>query len=37
LFAQEYEGEFIDSDSSAFSSALIEMALVDQLSEWPAL
>jgi hypothetical protein len=29
LYAQEYECEFIDSDTSAFSSALIEKALTD--------
>ena len=29
LYAQEFEGEFNDSDTSAFSSELIEMALVD--------
>ena len=29
IFAQEFEGEFTDADSSAFSSELIEMALVD--------
>jgi hypothetical protein len=29
LFSQEFEGAFIDADSSAFSSELIEAALVD--------
>jgi hypothetical protein len=29
LYAQEFEGEFNDSDTSAFNSELIEMALVD--------
>jgi hypothetical protein len=29
LFAQEFEGEFTDADTSAFSSELIEMALTD--------
>jgi hypothetical protein len=29
LYAQEFEGEFNDSDTSAFSSALIELALTD--------
>ena len=29
LFAQEFEGEFIDAESSAFSSELIELPLVD--------
>ncbi len=29
LFAQEFEGEFIDAASSAFSSEMIEMALAD--------
>jgi hypothetical protein len=37
LFRQEFEGEFIDSDTSAFSSELIELALVDQFSDWPPL
>jgi hypothetical protein len=37
LFSQEFEGEFIDSDTSAFSSELIELALVDQFSDWPPL
>jgi len=29
LFAQEFEGEFTDSDTSAFSSELVELALTD--------
>ena len=29
LFAQEFEGEFTDADTSAFSNELIELALVD--------
>jgi hypothetical protein len=29
MFAQEFEGEFIDAESSAFSSELIELALAD--------
>jgi hypothetical protein len=29
LFSQEFEGEFTDSDTSAFSSELIELALTD--------
>jgi hypothetical protein len=37
LFAQEFEGEFIDADTSAFSTQLIEQALVDELSGWPPL
>jgi hypothetical protein len=37
LFAQEFEGEFIDSDTSAFSSELIAMAVVEQISDWPVL
>jgi hypothetical protein len=37
LFSQEFEGEFIDSDASAFSSELIALALVDQFSDWPPL
>jgi hypothetical protein len=37
LFAQEFEGEFIDSDTSAFSSELIALALVDEFSDWPPL
>jgi hypothetical protein len=37
LFAQEFEGEFIDADTSAFATELIEQALVDELSDWPTL
>ena len=29
LFAQEFEGEFIDAESSAFSSEMIKLALVE--------
>jgi hypothetical protein len=29
LFSQEYENQFIDGASSAFSSELVELALVD--------
>ncbi len=29
LFGQEYEGEFIDGQSSAFAADMIERALVD--------
>ena len=32
LFAQEFEGEFTDADTSAFSSELIELALVDDFA-----
>jgi hypothetical protein len=35
LFAQEYEGEFIDAESSAFSSEMIERALVDDFERFP--
>jgi hypothetical protein len=35
IFSQEFEGEFVDSDTSAFSSELIELALTDKLSDWP--
>jgi hypothetical protein len=34
LFAQEFEGEFTDTDSSAFSSELIELALVDNFEKF---
>ena len=34
LFSQEFEGEFIDPDSSAFSSELIELALVDDFERF---
>jgi hypothetical protein len=30
LYSQEYCGEFIDANASAFSSELIEMALTDE-------
>jgi hypothetical protein len=32
LFAQEYECEFIDADTSAFSSEMIELALADDFA-----
>jgi hypothetical protein len=35
LFAQEFEGEFTDSDTSAFSSELIELALTDDFEPFP--
>src|SRR5438105_15613967 len=34
LFSQEFEGEFIDAESSAFSSELIELALVDDFERF---
>jgi hypothetical protein len=34
LFAQEFEGEFTDSDTSAFSSEMIELALVDDFERF---
>jgi len=34
LFAQEFEGEFIDAKSSAFSSEMIELALVDDFDRF---
>src|SRR5437660_11892167 len=34
LFAQEFEGEFIDAESSAFSSEMIELALVDDFERF---
>jgi hypothetical protein len=38
IFAQEFEGEFTDAESSAFSSELIELALVDDFEPfWPRL
>ena len=37
LYAQEFEGEFIDDSATAFNSELIEAALVDDLSPWPRL
>ena len=36
LFSQEYQGEFIDAEASAFSSELIEMALVDDFERFLA-
>jgi len=36
FYAQEFEGEFTDADTSAFSSELIEMALTDDFEPfWP--
>ena len=35
LFAQEFDGEFTDADTSAFSSELIELALVDDFAPFP--
>jgi len=38
IFAQEFEGEFTDAESSAFSSELIKLALVDDFEPfWPRL
>ncbi len=34
LFSQEFEGEFIDAESSAFSSEMIELALVDDFERF---
>jgi hypothetical protein len=34
LYSQEYEGEFIDAQSSAFSSEMIELALVDDFERF---
>jgi Terminase large subunit, T4likevirus-type, N-terminal len=34
LFSQEYDGEFIDAQSSAFSSEIIEMALVSDFERF---
>jgi hypothetical protein len=34
LFAQEFEGEFIDAESSAFSSEMIELALVEDFERF---
>ena len=34
LFSQEYEGEFIDAQSSAFSSEMIELALSDHFERF---
>ena len=36
IFAQEYEGEFIDSQSSAFSSEMVELALADDFERFLA-
>ena len=35
LFSQEFEGEFIDAESSAFSSEMIELALVSDFARFP--
>jgi hypothetical protein len=35
LFSQEFEGEFIDAESSAFSSEMIELALVSDFAKFP--
>ena len=34
LFRQEFEGEFIDAESSAFSFEMIELALVDDFERF---
>src|SRR5690242_7417624 len=34
LFAQEFEGEFVDAESSAFSSEMIERALADDFARF---
>src|SRR5947199_807994 len=34
LFSQEFEGEFIDAKSSAFSSEMLELALVDDFERF---
>ena len=34
LFAQEFEGEFIDAESSAFSAEMIELALVNDFERF---
>jgi hypothetical protein len=34
LFRQEFEGEFIDAESSAFSSEMIELALVNDFERF---
>jgi hypothetical protein len=34
--SQEFEGEFIDAESSAFSSEMIELALVDDFERFVA-
>ncbi len=36
LFSQEFEGAFIDAESSAFSSEMIEMALADDFERLAA-
>jgi hypothetical protein len=36
LYSQEYECEFIDAASSAFSSEMIELALVDDFERFLA-
>jgi len=36
LFAQEFEGEFIDAESSAFSSDMIALALVSDFERFIA-
>ena len=36
LFRQEFEGEFIDAESSAFPSEMIELALVDDFERFVA-
>jgi hypothetical protein len=36
LFAQEYDCEFIDAATSAFSSEMVEMALVDDFEPFLA-
>jgi hypothetical protein len=36
LFAQEFEGEFTDADTSAFSGELIELSLVDDFEPFPS-
>jgi hypothetical protein len=35
LFSQEFEGEFSDAESSAFSSEMIELALVSDFAKFP--
>jgi hypothetical protein len=34
--SQEFEGQFIDSDTSVFSSAMVEMALADDFERLAA-
>ena len=36
LFSQEFEGAFIDAESSAFASEMIEMALADDFERLAA-